>query len=61
MIDLEKCDLSYIEDVPAEKQQFYWVGLFYFLANAAITMKGEEGEREGKKEEGERRKCGTRH
>lgn len=49
MIDLEKCDLSYIEDVPAEKQQFYWVGLFYFLANAAITMKGEEGERSMRK------------
>lgn len=45
MIDLKQCDLSYIEDVPAEKQQFYWVGLFYFLARAALNMKGEDGDR----------------
>lgn len=45
MIDLKQCDLSYIEDIPAEKQQFYWVGLFYFLARAALAMKGEDGDR----------------
>lgn len=45
MVDLTQCDLSYIEDVPAEKQQFYWVGLFYFLAKAALDKKGEAGDR----------------
>lgn len=44
-LDLSQFDLSYIEDDSAEKQQFYWVGLYYFFAKASIEMYGEKGER----------------
>lgn len=43
-LDLEQFDMSYIEEEDAEKQQFYWVGLYYFFARAAIEMYGERGE-----------------
>ena len=43
-LDISQYDLSYIEDEDAEKQQFYWVGLYYFFAKAAIEMYGEKGE-----------------
>ncbi|MCD7725283.1 MAG: L-2-amino-thiazoline-4-carboxylic acid hydrolase [Clostridiales bacterium] len=43
-LDLSQFDLSYIEEEAAEKQQFYWVGLYYFFAKAAIEMYGEKGE-----------------
>lgn len=44
-LDLSEFDLSYIEEDSAEKQQFYWVGLYYFFARAALEMCGEKGER----------------
>lgn len=37
-------ETQYIEKDPAEKQQFYWVGLFYFLARTCIDLYGEKGE-----------------
>lgn len=43
--DLRGFDMSYIEDTAPEKQQYYWVGLYYFLAKAAIDACGETGER----------------
>lgn len=44
-INWEEFDTSVIEEIPAEKQQFYWVGYYYFLAKAALDMRGEEGDR----------------
>lgn len=35
---------QYIEKEPAEKQQFYWVGLFYFIAKTCIDLHGKKGE-----------------
>ncbi|MDD6810498.1 MAG: L-2-amino-thiazoline-4-carboxylic acid hydrolase [Lachnospiraceae bacterium] len=35
---------QYIEKDPAEKQQFYWVGLFYFIAKTCIDLHGLKGE-----------------
>jgi hypothetical protein len=43
-LDLSQFDLSYIEEESAEKQQFYWVGLYYFFAKAAMEMCGDKGE-----------------
>ncbi len=36
---------SYIEKEPSEKQQFYWVGLLYFLNKTCIERHGKKGER----------------
>ena len=35
----------YIETTAPERQQFYWVGLFYFFAKTCIDDHGEKGER----------------
>lgn len=37
-------ETQYIEKDPAEKQQFYWVGLFYFLTKTCIDLCGKKGE-----------------
>ncbi len=57
-MNFEGFDFSYIEDAPAEKQQFYWVGLFYFLAKTAMDKCGDTGEeviRKGVREYGRER------
>lgn len=36
---------QYIETKPAERQQFYWVGMFYFFAKVCIDKHGIEGEK----------------
>lgn len=43
-IDWKAFDMNSIEEEPAEKQQFYWVGLYYFLAKEALSAYGEKGD-----------------
>lgn len=43
-VDFSLYDMEEIEEEPAEKQQFYWVGFYYFLAKAALEMYGEKGD-----------------
>lgn len=43
-IDWQAFDTSVIEEEPAEKQQYYWVGYYYFLAKASLEMAGEKGD-----------------
>lgn len=43
-INIDDFDMSSIEEEAAEKQQFYWVGLYYFLAKEALHTYKEKGD-----------------